>query len=258
MKTKAEWGFVCALQMEAATLVASARRRRCVTVGRIGKLVLCGMGAIRARQAALLLADDGADVLVSWGVAGALDPALESGQLLFPATVSAAGDVEYSVDPDLRALFLSTQTTVHSASDKALFCAETAIVDRVGKQRLFARSGAAAVDLESAAVAAVAAERGLPFVAVRSVLDTAGTRLPAFVSSAVDPFGRVRWLNFCAALLRHPGDLMALLPLARQSHLARDALASLARKLPALLAASDQGSHLSVLAGSESAAGDSR
>jgi len=247
--TKLEWGFVCALRMEAVTLVSRPPRQRRVAVGRIGSLVLCGMGAARARQAALLLAEAGVDVLVSWGVAGALDPALEPGQLLIPAKVICADGSEYEVDADLRALLLSSRPGVPCASTRPLFCAASAILEPAGKKRLFDRSGAAAVDLESAAVAAVAAERGLPFVALRSVLDTAETTVPAFVAAAVDPFGRVQPLHFCAALLRHPEDCTALLPLARQSRLACHSLASLARKLPALFATYHENSGRPAVAG---------
>lgn len=260
--TELEWGFVCALRLEAATLVSSPPRQRCVAVGRSGRLVLCGMGAARARQAALLLADEGIRVLITWGVAGALDPALQPGQLLLPEKVIDAKGAEYPVDADLRALFLSTQTAVSCASTQPLFCAESAVLDRAGKKRLFERSGAGAVDLESAAVAAVAAQRGLPFVALRSVLDTAETTVPAFIPAAVDPFGQVRLLRFCAAMLRHPEACRALLLMARQSRLACDSLRSLARKLPALRAAHQENSRPSADAGQhdrvETVAADSR
>ena len=54
--------------------------------------------------------------------------------------------------------------------------------DAAAKAELLARLGACAADMESAAVAAVALESGVPFLAVRVVLDDAGTVLPAGVA----------------------------------------------------------------------------
>ena len=54
------------------------------------------------------------------------------------------------------------------------------------KAALFERTGAVAVDMESAAIAEVAEQHGLPFLAVRVVVDSAGDVLPAAVTAAAD------------------------------------------------------------------------
>ena len=98
------------------------------------------------------------------------------------------------------------------------------------KQALFARTGAVAVDMESAAIAEVAASRGLPFVAVRAVLDPAARSLPQSAVGAVDSSGRLLVKDLVRALLRHPADLPGVLWLWSDLRLARGTLAMVARR----------------------------
>ena len=77
------------------------------------------------------------------------------------------------------------------------------------KAQLFGATRAVAVDMESAAVAEVAAQHGLPFLVLRVVLDTAADSLPASIAARVDPAaarsGRSRaWLLLVALLPGRP------------------------------------------------------
>src|SRR6478609_6679503 len=77
-------------------LAAEARIAR-----RLGWKVAIGGGtAVGAEAAARRLIDDGSDALVSFGLAGALDPALRPGALIVPAAVVVDG-VCHRADPDL-------------------------------------------------------------------------------------------------------------------------------------------------------------
>ena len=67
--------------------------------------------------------------------------------------------------------------------------------------------------MESAAVAAVAADRKLPFVAVRVIVDTAADMLPGAVVAA-SRAGRVRIGRLIAGLMLAPGEIAALVRLA--------------------------------------------
>jgi len=61
-----------------------------------------------------------------------------------------------------------------------------------GKRGLFERWGAAAVDMESAGVAGVAQDAGVPWLVVRVVGDTAEQKLPKAVTELSDENGRLR------------------------------------------------------------------
>src|SRR3546814_15928826 len=83
--------------------------------------------------------------------------------------------------------------------------------------------------MESGAVATVAAEAGLPFLAVRAVADRADDALPALVEHAVKPDGMPAVGRTLAAMLKNPTQIPATHRLARRSNLV---LASLRRLEP--------------------------
>jgi adenosylhomocysteine nucleosidase len=102
-------------------------------------------------------------------------------------------------------------------------------VDRVAttaadKRSLAAAFGAIALDMESAAVAAVAREHGVPFLAVRAIADPEDFALPAAVLKATDARGIVRRSVLLGHLLLHPSELSSLLRLASHFRAALGAL----------------------------------
>jgi hypothetical protein len=85
------------------------------------------------------------------------------------------------------------------------------------------RTGAAAVDMESAAVAEVAAKHHLPFIAVRVIVDTAADFLPRAVVAA-SRAGRVRFGRLIGGLILAPREIAALLRLAKRYRIAMRSL----------------------------------
>ena len=92
------------------------------------------------------------------------------------------------------------------------------------KAAAFARSGALAVDMESHHVASAAAERGLPFIAIRAISDEAHETLPAVLASFVDTEGRTKMSAVVAALILVRVGLGELLQAGRASKRAHQAL----------------------------------
>lgn len=200
-------GLVCGLRAEAALL---ARRPRL--------LVAVGLGPERAAAEAHDLLRRGARALVSFGTAGGLDPALRAGSLVLPERVVAPGGAILPVDPAL-ALRLGRRPV-----QGTLASVGAAVVTAAAKAALRAATGAVAVDLESAAVAAVAHDAGVPFAALRVVLDKADRALPPAALAGLAPDGGTRPLSVLAALLRRPQDLPGLVALARAQGRALGAL----------------------------------
>ena len=175
-----------------------------------------GGGPAGAARAAGELIAQGVTGLVSFGLAGGLDPALPAGALVLPRLVSGGGE-QYDCDPALL-VYLGGPTA-------RLMLAGSAIAATVAdKAALFAQSGAVAVDLESGAVARAAGEAGLPFAVLRAISDPADKDLPPAALVALDARGRVRPGRLAGSLLRGPGQLPALLALARDTGRARKAL----------------------------------
>jgi adenosylhomocysteine nucleosidase len=107
-----------------------------------------------------------------------------------------------------------------------LLTADRLAASAADKAGLAAQWGAVAVDMESAAVAAVAHELDVPFLCVRAIADPAEMALPRALLRATDAAGAVRRVALLGELLGRPGDVGTLLRLA--SHF-RAALRTLAR-----------------------------
>jgi len=210
-------GVVTALDFEARSLCNTGD----------GALIrVSGIGAEHAARGARALVAAGAKALLSWGVAGALDPSLTCGTALLPAEVLHHGQRFASHRLWRERLLGSLDGHVPSATG-VLLTSDVAVASAAHKARLFHATGAVAVDMESAAVAAVAADHGLPFLALRVILDGAHDSLPAGIMRAFDPAAPARprlWPLLCA-----PSDWGRLLGLALRYRVARHALSACRR-----------------------------
>jgi adenosylhomocysteine nucleosidase len=97
------------------------------------------------------------------------------------------------------------------------------------KVTLFQQTGAIAVDMESAAVAAEAQRAGVPFMAIRAVADPVGTTLPQSALASLGEFGKLRPLRLLKALAKNPVELFALVRLGRNFRAAQSTLSIVAR-----------------------------
>jgi nucleoside phosphorylase len=222
-------GVVAALAAEARTLGPSVKRGDGLSILSDGTLVaVSGIGAAAAARAALALVDAGATRLVSWGMAGGLDPALPAGTICIPGSVTARDGTRFGTDPHWRELVGAVILRGRAVVGRTLLTNPLAIEDVAGKAAAFRDTGADVVDMESLGVAQVAVSRGLPFLVVRVVVDTAADRLPEAVLAASSG-GEVRIARLLQELLRRPGDLLPLLRLARRYRAAMRALVAVAR-----------------------------
>lgn len=212
-------------------LAAEARLiERAAAGGLHVSVVRTGADAARAREGAERLARSGVTALVSFGLAGGLDPTLRPGDLILAdGVVLPDGRVVAADTGWRRALFLSAPHALPgtvAGSDRALS-------DAADKAGLHARTGARAVDMESHALALAAERHGLPFAVIRAVADPAGHGLPAVARVPLSVDGTVRLAAVLPALLASPGEWGRIARLAGET---RTALASLSRAVgPALL-----------------------
>jgi adenosylhomocysteine nucleosidase len=168
-----------------------------------------------ALAAAEWLVEQGVDGLVSFGLAGGLDPALRPGDLVVPECVRD-GDCTYATACELSARLGSRRGI--------LLAGRAAVATAMEKAGLFAQTGAAAIDLESGAVARVAARHAIPFAALRAICDPAGRDLPPASLAAVDRHGGIAILPVLASIARHPRQLPSLVALGRDAIIAYAAL----------------------------------
>lgn len=216
-------GFVCGLASEAACLPAGALYG------------LSGARPQKAEEEADRLADEGAEALVSFGVAGGLDKGLVSGVLLVPADVIEEDGTTHQADPAL------AEKLVGHYPHGRLLGSDRLVEGRRDKTILRAVHAADAVDMESHRVAHVAARRGLPFAALRAVADPAGMGLPLAARAAVREDGGVAVLAVLTGLARRPSDLPLLIRLGRHSRAAHETLRRLASAMPTDIGAEKAG-----------------
>ena len=176
-------------------------------------ICVAGIGATRASLAAEKLLTAGAEGLVSWGVAGGLDPQLQPGTLMLPGNVVDASGNRYPCDPAW------LEQLERCLAQKLVLCGGDLLqADRVisvssGKLDAYEETGARGVDMESAALALAARRAGKPFVAIRAIVDPASQTLPQSARSAIRPDGSSNRMNLLGSVARRPQDLSALVRL---------------------------------------------
>lgn len=205
--------FLCALPQEARYL----RNLPSISNGN-DRLVCSGVGPRNAERATRdLLAAGHPSLVVSAGVAGGLNPSLKIGDVILAGSIiDEASGQRFHPRADftghgLRFTFLSVSRMITSTADK---------------RSLAAKYGADAVDMESAAIAKVCAEKGVPFAVVRAISDTAEEALPQAIASFFGADGRLRVGRVVAALARNPALVKALRRLQAQTARAGESLRS--------------------------------
>ena len=166
-------------------------------------------GQLAARR----VVERGATALMSFGIAGGLDPDLAPGTVIvtstiLPAVSSSRSNPQRWVENVRRRIF--------GALDRPLAHAARVLATPDEKAALFAATGAAAADMESHGIAEIAAAHGLPFLAVRVIADTAHDRVPSVATKAMTDDGRVRILASVLGALCHPTQIPDLIRLGRQ------------------------------------------
>jgi adenosylhomocysteine nucleosidase len=191
--------------------------------------VQSGIGCQRAAAAARLLVERFApQALVSFGFAGGLLPGMAPGTLIIGAQLVHAAE---SRDPPLDADDELVEQFVAAARGEGLVVWQGRLItmphliaDISSKAALARTSGACAVDMETAGIAAVARQAGLAWVAVRAVVDAAEETLPAVCLHTLRADGRLALGPFMRLLCRSPWVLQQFFWLGRRAKTARQHL----------------------------------
>ncbi|MBS3964702.1 MAG: phosphorylase [Methylomonas sp.] len=224
-------GIITALPQELATLTRlKPDRGACVEQGKGLLLAWSGMGPAYAEITARHMVAQGVRRLVSWGCAAALSPQLKPGDLVIASRVGAEQS-RFDTDRDWTAAVLNLLSGELKALSGAIACSDRIVANNVEKQAIFSRSQALALDMESAAIAAVASEQQLPFLAVRAIADPADMTLPDAVARSLKADGTVDLLKVMTQVAWHPGQIPALIRLGLHFGRAQTALKQAARHL---------------------------
>ena len=230
-------GVVCGLAVEARTLRPWVERQEVM-------VAVTGARPGAAERACARLIRGGCTVLVSWGVAGGLDPALDPGTLVVPDEVVDETGRSWPLDRRLvppAAGRISARTAIATGAERIrLLGVERMVLRGEEKAAYLARRGAVAMDMESHHVARAADAGGCRAIAIRAIADPARRDLPPLAAMALDEAGRPQIPIVLLGLLRRPGQIGRLLAAWRDTRHALAALDEAATTvIPAILRAVD-------------------
>lgn len=236
----ADVGIVLALSIEAEPILELLREvrtysdpegsKRSVVEGMLGDrvvvLIVAGAGrALAGRGTKRLIDGHRPRWIVSLGFGGALDPALKRNDVFIAEEIVDASTPD---DPP-RAVGYSLPDSSPKQKDRfasgRLLTASKIVRTATEKATLRERFAADVVDMETAAVANVCADRGQRFLSVRAISDEAGTDLPPEVMSVMGPTGGFRLGATIGALMKRPGSVKDLWTLREHAIEASDRLA---------------------------------
>ena len=186
-----------------------------------------GVGAKNCNaQLEILLHKTRPRLVISSGFAGAVSEQLRVGDLILarnfsdPGLLASAERILREREPQLVKLFTSTS-----------------IVDSIVERNEIARTaGAAAVDMETGAIAGVCNAQGVPLLSLRGISDTPNQPFPAPPSVLFDiDRQQTNYGRLLAYLFRHPASIRRLFRFGRQIAQVRavltDAIVALVRAL---------------------------
>ena len=192
----------------------------------IGVRAVAGGGRAELLEARLKAALEGAEAVLSIGLGGALDPALEVGAVVV-ATEVLRPRRRWETDAVWREMLLGR---LPGARAGAVYGSDEMVLSALDKAKLKGKGGAVLVDMESHVAAKIAAARGLPLAVVRVVSDKATASLPEAVLAGLAEDGSMNLMGVLRALAGNPGQLPALIRVGRDADLAFKALDAAARK----------------------------
>ena len=204
--------LICfAVKEEAAPFLKTATSRRVQTL-------ITGMGEKNATRAlARFLERSQPRTVLSCGFAGALDPAL------------AVGSVIFSHDSDFP---FSSHLLSAGAKPATFYCAARVATSAREKAELRGQTGRDAVEMESSAIRRICQGRGLPSATVRVISDAADEDLPLDFNQLMTDNHELNFVKLFGTLILKPGRIPALIGLQRKTRLAAENLGRCLEALP--------------------------
>jgi adenosylhomocysteine nucleosidase len=197
--------------------------------------VIVGIGHQNAEKSVRsFLAASSPELVLTCGFAGGLNPDLKLGDVVFEIggrrdefheslTSNSDGD---SWNSSLREKLLAA-----GARPVKFFCADRIATTVAEKKKLREETGADAVEMESAAIHAVCAERGIACATVRVISDTADEDLPLDFNALAKPDRSIDFGKLFLAIAKSPGKIGALMALQKKTQLAAVRLAAVLEKI---------------------------
>ncbi len=187
-----------------------------MAAGRPGVFTLIvGMGRQNAEKSVRnFFASGSPELVLTCGFAGGLNPDLKTGDVVFELAGPAADNQE-----------LTASLSAAGARPAKFFCADLIATTAAEKNVLRAKTGADAVEMESGAIHAVCAERGIPCATVRVISDAANEDLPLDFNALSKADQSLDFGKLFLAIAKSPGKIGALMALQKKTRFAAGEMA---------------------------------
>jgi len=195
-------------------LAVTGLQKEAQIVGTAGVIAVAGGGDSGSLAAKLDALHGDIRGVISIGLAGALSPLLEVGEVVIADSVMTGAE-NWDCHEGWRVRLVSRLPLAHRG---ALFGSDVIIEHPETKAGLHKTTGAVAVDMESQVAARFARQRNLPLAALRVISDDASHVLPPAALVAMKPDGRLALGRVLLSLLRRPKQVPALVRTARDSN----------------------------------------
>lgn len=200
-------------------LIATGLLREARMMAGPGVTAIAGGGDAARLERELEVLAGSASAILSSGLAGALHPELNVGDVVIGE--EGAGGVS---SPSGLALRHRLERLVPEARAGLVLGSDTPVANAGEKAALYRSTAALAVDMESHVAARVAARHGLPFAVLRVISDSADATLPAAALAGMRPDGGIAIGAILASLARDPAQIPALIRTGRDAEKAFRAL----------------------------------
>ncbi len=193
--------------------------------------VQVGVGPRRAAEGARQLIHRFSPcALVSFGFAGGLMPQLTRGTLIIGTELVSENSSQAVAKAHWHLLdqfYAAAEAERLPVQQGPIVTTKHLVADAASKAALRRKSGACAVDMETAGIVQTAGELGLPWVALRAIVDGATDPLPMECLTLVRDDGLVAVWPLLGAVWRSPSLVRHFLTLARGTAMARRHLSRL-------------------------------
>jgi adenosylhomocysteine nucleosidase len=210
-------GILCGLETEAVVA------RKIVNTD----VACAGARPQQARWLARDLVKRGARRLMSFGIAGGLEPGLPVGAMIIGSQVIST-DGTVACDSAWAKELMQKFPEAHWGG---VWGSETLVAAARDKRVLYEKSRCLIVDMESQCAAQIAAEAGVPLAVVRVVCDSVDMDVPPVVMAAINEDGSIHVGRALWHLVRHPRQIPDLFHVMRGTGAAMGVLKKAAGKL---------------------------
>jgi len=194
-------------------------------------LCISGIGYESSLNATKKLVKLNVDGLISWGIAGAISNSINSGDMVIARSVINHRNI-YSTSHEWQKKIISHfKDSSYKIFDGDVVSTEKICASFEEKMKLFRKTKALAIDMESVGIAEIAMASNLDFIIIRAIADNADSNIPEAVIKNIDNFGRINIGRFLASCLFHPAQIYEIILLAKSYKKSLAALTNISTEL---------------------------